>query len=265
MASRRVAPAFEGRTVQAPGMMRRGSYPVLDAGVGHHSLESLPSSKLLEKKVVVQEAEMECLTRENQRLAATHVTWRQELVAMQQEMQSLQARIGSIETESGIQIRILLEKIAKMEDDIRAGESVKKDLLEARKEVQSLIEARQDLTTQIQLSTQDLQKAHADVKQLPELHAELNNLEQEHQRLRVAFEYEKSLNMEQVEQLHAMEKNLLSMAREVEKLHAEVLNADRRARASRALTGTHANSDPSYPPQGEGSGSYPDANGRPSC
>ncbi|KAK9122211.1 hypothetical protein Syun_019828 [Stephania yunnanensis] len=246
-------------------MMRHGSYPVLDAGVGHHSLESLPSSKLLEKKVVVQEAEMECLTRENQRLAATHVTWRQELVAMQQEMQSLQARIGSIETESGIQIRILLEKIAKMEDDIRAGESVKKDLLEARKEVQSLIEARQDLSTQIQLSTQDLQKAHADVKQLPELQAELNNLEQEHQRLRVAFEYEKSLNMEQVEQLHVMEKNLLSMAREVEKLHAEVLNADRRARASRALTGTHANSDPSYPPQGEGSGSYPDANGRPSC
>jgi hypothetical protein len=43
------------------------------------------------------------------------------------------------------------------------------------------------------------------------------------------FEYEKGINMEQVEQLIAMEKNLIGMAREVEMLHAEVLNAENRA------------------------------------
>jgi short-subunit dehydrogenase len=45
----------------------------------------------------------------------------------------------------------------------------------------------------------------------------------------VTFEYEKGINIEQVEQLKAMEKNLIGMAREVEKLRAEVLNAEKRA------------------------------------
>lgn len=43
------------------------------------------------------------------------------------------------------------------------------------------------------------------------------------------FEYEKGINIEQVEQLQAMEKNLIGMARELEKLRAEVLNAENRA------------------------------------
>lgn len=43
------------------------------------------------------------------------------------------------------------------------------------------------------------------------------------------FEYEKGINIEQVEQLKAMEKNLIGMAREVEMLRAEVLNAENRA------------------------------------
>ena len=47
---------------------------------------------------------------------------------------------------------------------------------------------------------------------------------------RRAFEYEKKANEEQVEQKQAMEKNLVSMAREIEKLRAEELSVDRRAR-----------------------------------
>lgn len=43
------------------------------------------------------------------------------------------------------------------------------------------------------------------------------------------FEHEKGMNIEQVEQLQAMEKNLIGMARELEKLRAEVLNAENRA------------------------------------
>ena len=42
------------------------------------------------------------------------------------------------------------------------------------------------------------------------------------------FEYEKGLNIDNVEQLQAMEKNLVGMAREMEKLHAEVVNAEMR-------------------------------------
>lgn len=43
------------------------------------------------------------------------------------------------------------------------------------------------------------------------------------------FEYEKGLNIEEVEQMKAMEKNLIGMAREVERLRDEVSNAEKRA------------------------------------
>lgn len=46
---------------------------------------------------------------------------------------------------------------------------------------------------------------------------------------RTTFEYEKGLNIDKVHQMQAMEKNLVGMAREVEKLRAEVSNAEKRA------------------------------------
>ena len=53
---------------------------------------------------------------------------------------------------------------------------------------------------------------------------------------RRAYEYEKKANEEQVEQKKAMEKNLISMAREIERLRAEHLNAERRTRGLGSLS-----------------------------
>lgn len=46
--------------------------------------------------------------------------------------------------------------------------------------------------------------------------------------IRRALEYEKKANDEQVQQKDAMEKNLMSMAREIEKLRTEQMSMDRR-------------------------------------
>lgn len=51
---------------------------------------------------------------------------------------------------------------------------------------------------------------------------------------RAAIEYEKKGHAENYEQGQAMEKNLILMAREVEKLRAEIANAEKRARAAAA-------------------------------
>lgn len=42
------------------------------------------------------------------------------------------------------------------------------------------------------------------------------------------FEYEKKKNIELVDYMKAKEKNLIAMAREVEMLRAEILNAEKR-------------------------------------
>ncbi|KAK2967371.1 hypothetical protein RJ640_028651 [Escallonia rubra] len=247
MAARGHIPAGYG----APGMMRHGPFPA-----GQRPRETFPPE--LENKLAVQAAEIERLDGENRRLAATQVALRQDLAAAQQDIQRHRAHLRSIQTETDIQIRMLLDKIAKMEVDIRAGESIKKELQQAHIEAQSLLTARQELTAEIQRATLELDKAHADVKKLPEMHAQLDSLRLEHHRLRTTFEYEKGLNIEKVGQMQVMEKDLVSMAREMEKLRAEVLNAEKRARAPNPYGG------PMYPPPPmHATGGYGDSYGRP--
>lgn len=53
--------------------------------------------------------------------------------------------------------------------------------------------------------------------------------------IRAAIEYEKKGYAENYEHGQAMEKKLLSMARELEKLRAEIANAEKRARAAAAV------------------------------
>lgn len=265
MASRKIRPAYEGHSIQAPGVVRHG----LLAGLGptvHGAREPLPPPELLENKIASQAAEIERLARDNHRLAATHVALREDLVAARHEAQKFKEHIRSIQSESDIQIRVLQEKIAKMEADIRVGESVKKELQQAHIEAQNLVKARQELISQIQKASQELLKTRADVKSLPELHSELEGLRKEHQRLRVTFQYEKGSNIEQVEQMQAMEKNLIGMAREVEKLRAEVLSAEKRVHAPIGpvpYAGGYMNPDPSHIPSFQCGGTYFDGYSRP--
>ncbi|PQQ13685.1 protein FLX-like 4 isoform X1 [Prunus yedoensis var. nudiflora] len=264
MSGRRKFPSsFERRPIQSPGMMRHGPLPGFGPPPGHRSFEALPRPELLENKIAYQAAEIKQLTGDNHRLAATHVDLRQDLLAAEEEVQRLKAHMRSIQTESDIQMRALLDKIAKREADIEAGEGVKKELQKAHMEAQTLVAERQELTIQIRQATEELQKARLDVEKLPGLHAELDSLRREHHRLRSTFEYEKGLNIEEVEQMKAMEKNLIGMAREVERLRDEVSNAEKRAHAPNARAGGYTNPDSYYPANMQGGGVYFDSYGRP--
>ncbi|EOY31569.1 Uncharacterized protein TCM_038495 isoform 1 [Theobroma cacao] len=266
MASRQIRSPYERRSLQAPGVIQHGSLAGSGHPAAHWAMESLPPPELLESKIASQAAEIERLAGDNHKLATTHVALREDLVATRYEAQKLKEHIRSIQTESDIQIRVLLEKIAKLEADIRVGESVKKELQEANIEAQNLVKARQELIAQIQQASQELQKTHADVNSLPELHSELAGLRKEHQRLRVTFQYEKGLNIEQVEQMQAMEKNLIEMAREVEKLRTEVLSAEKRVHVPIGpvpYAGGYMNGDPSYVLPFQGGSNYFEGYGRP--
>ncbi|KAL3532938.1 hypothetical protein ACH5RR_006459 [Cinchona calisaya] len=259
MSSRKhIPPAYEGRSVPDPGFSRHSTLPA-----GHHPMEPLPPPERLDNRLAVRAVEIEQLAGDNRRLAATHVALRQDLVAAQQEIQKLAEHIRSMCTESDIQIRVLLDKIAKMEADIRAGESIKKELQQAHTEARSLALDRQKLTAQIQQASQELEKARADVKKLPEMHAELDNLRKEHRRLRITFEYEKGVNIEKVEKMQIMEKDMVGMAAEVERLRAEVVNVEKRAHAAYPYGGPYINPNALYLPPVHNTGGYVDNYGIP--
>ncbi|XP_021731391.1 protein FLX-like 4 [Chenopodium quinoa] len=206
-----------------PGMMRHGQPP----GNG------------------TQIDEIDHLVMENKRLATSIAAMRQDRAMVEEEIRRIGAHIRSIETESDIQIRVLLEKIARMELGLKAGESVKKDLQQAHKDAQSLVAARQELTLKIKQASQDLDKWHTDIKRIPELLSKLDSMKLEHQRLRSAFEHEKHMNLDLVEHMQTKEKNLVSMDREVETLRAKILDVEKRVQEP--YDSTHPNQDAQYP------------------
>ncbi|KAJ4961962.1 hypothetical protein NE237_021872 [Protea cynaroides] len=186
--------------------------------------DMLPPPEIMEQKLAAQHVEMQRLAAENQRLAATHTALRQELAGAQQELQRLQAQIGAMKNEKELQMRGLMDRIAKMEVDLQAAEPVKLELQQARSDAQSLIASRQELVSKVQQLAQDLQRSHADGQHIPALMSELDGLKQEYQHCRATYDYEKKLYNDHLESLQVMEKNYVSMVREVEKLRAELAN-----------------------------------------
>ncbi|KAF6176423.1 hypothetical protein GIB67_005321 [Kingdonia uniflora] len=179
----RFLPPHLRRPLPGPGMMHpdpfgppihpsRGTYPPFDI---------LPPAEVMEHKLDAQYLEMQRLATENQRLAATHITLRQEVALAQQELQRMQTQIGTMKNEKEQHMRGLLEKMSKMEVDLQASEPVKMELQQARNDAESLMVARHELITKVHQLSQDLQKIHSDSQQVPALMSELEGLRQEFQ------------------------------------------------------------------------------------
>uniref|UniRef100_A0A5B6Z881 Protein FLX-like 1 n=2 Tax=Davidia involucrata TaxID=16924 RepID=A0A5B6Z881_DAVIN len=198
-------------------------------------LRQLPHPAIIEEQLAAQHQDIQGLLIDNQRLAATHVALKQELEAAQHELQRTAHFANSVHMEKDMQMREIYEKSVKMEMDLRGVEAMRAELLQVHSDIKELTSARQELTAQAQAMTQDLARATADLQQAPAVKAEIEGLKQELQRARAAIEYEKKGYAENYEHGQMMEKKLISMARELEKLRAEMANAEKRARAAAAV------------------------------
>ncbi|CAA0826892.1 Protein FLX-like 4 [Striga hermonthica] len=247
---RNIPPAYDER-------LRRGPLPP-----PHRLREQIPLAVVLEEKLASQAAEIERLARDNRTLASSHLALRQDLVAAKREAGKFRENIRSIQNEGDIEIQILLDKIAKLEDDIRSGENLKKELEVAQDEERDLRTEKLELIARIQQANIELENARANVDKLPEMNAQLEGLRKEHKRLCKRFEYEKDLNTKKVEEMKILEKDLIAIVEEVERLRVELINAKTRAIVPIQQT-LYINSDNSYPPTFHGKSSCPDNFGGP--
>jgi chromosome segregation ATPase len=216
---------------------------------------------MLEEELELQHHDLRRLAGENRRLVDDRIALQRELGAAKDEIHQMSVLIGDIRAEQEMHSRELIERGLKLEADLRAAEPLKNEVAQLRGEVQRLNSIRKDLSGQVQTLTKEMEKLKADNKQLPLLRADFEGLHQELIRARAAIDYEKKGNVELMEQRQAMEKNMISMAREVERLRAEVANADARSYGAGPAGGSYGRTFPSperkYPaPYGEGYGAY---------
>ncbi|KAA8549459.1 hypothetical protein F0562_001143 [Nyssa sinensis] len=263
---------------------RRGLHRV---PIPYSSAAGRPHPALVEEHLANQHRDIQSLLIDNQRLAATHVALKQELAAAQQELRHLSAVAADVKAERDAQVREVYERSLKMDAEVRSIDALNEELAQVTADIQELTAVRRELTAKLQAIDGDLVRAGSELQQLPAIKAEIEAMRQEIQRgsgrwlysswqgyncvpiltmdmNRAAVEYEKKTYANNLEQDQAMEKNMISMAREIEKLRAELANAEKRARAAAAAAAA-ATPSAGYaagygnPEMGYGGSSYPDS------
>ncbi|CAN6929101.1 unnamed protein product, partial [Brassica oleracea] len=207
----------------------------------YHDPRVFSPERLLED-LHVQTVEIQRLFNDNHRLAEHRVLLERELGSAKEELHRMNLAVSELRAEYDLQSRDFSER---MQDDARAMESYKEELhrmnlvisdlradkeeaAQLRGEVQKLNDIKRELSGDVEILRKDLVKLQSDNMQIPGLRAEVQDLKKELMHARGAIEYEKKEKFELMEHRQAMENNMVSMARDVEKLRAELAAVDSR-------------------------------------
>lgn len=202
----------------------------------------LRTADLLEDRFSEQHHEIQSLLVDNQRLAATYVALKQDVSASQQELRHLSATASAVKSESNAQVREVYENARRLEAEAQAVNGYADELTKVREDIQKLLDARKELKAQLVALDGDLVKAKSELQEFPVIKAEIEAMNKEIEMGRAAIENEKKMCATNIENSRIMEENMMSMASEIDKLKAELANAEKRARAAAAVTGAPPNS-----------------------
>ncbi|KAG6436765.1 hypothetical protein SASPL_101667 [Salvia splendens] len=208
------------------------------AGRNQHRLTPT-EIRLKEDLIAARSREIQTLLLDNQRLAASHVALKQDVLAAQQDLHRLSATASSVKAERDAQVREVYERSRKLEAESRSAESNR-----VRAQIKDLRAERDQLSVKLKEVEDDIARTQPEQKEFSDLKADIEALRREVQKGRAAVEYERKMKATNFELGEVMEKHLRSMAREAEKLRAEL--AEKRAMAAGVGSGTSANPAPGY-------------------
>ncbi|XP_010457930.1 PREDICTED: protein FLX-like 4 [Camelina sativa] len=219
----------QGMSTSGSSLSRHHETISLASDPRHLRDQRMSHPDILENKIAAQAAEIDRLSSDNRKLASSYVALKEDLTVADREVQGLRAHIRKTETDTEIQIRATLEKIAKMEGMIKNRENIRREVQLAHIEAHRLAREREELASQVKLAVKELKKVCLEAEGLDASSQELERLKEEHQRLRKEFEEEKSGNVEKLEQLKEMERKIIGAVKTIEKLRSEIATARSKA------------------------------------
>ncbi|KAL1552920.1 protein FLX-like 1 isoform X2 [Salvia divinorum] len=197
--------------------------------------------RLIEDRMAARSREIQSLLLDNHRLAASHVALKQDVAAAQQDLHRLSATSSAVKAERDAHVREVYERSLEMEAGARSAE-----LNRVRAEIMDLRAERDQLSEKLKDIQDDLARFHPEQQEFSELKTDIETLHREVGKGRAAVEYERKMQSTYCELSEVMEKHLISMAREAEKLRYELANAEKRAMAAIVGAGGAANPGPGY-------------------
>ncbi|XP_019188174.1 PREDICTED: protein FLC EXPRESSOR-like isoform X1 [Ipomoea nil] len=196
----------------------------------------LRPAAILEDGIAIQHRHIQTLLLENQRFATTHVALKRQLAAAQQDLRQLTAVASAVKAECDAEVRAVYENSIRAEAETRAVA----ELAQVKDDIEKMKADREELTAKLKETEDELAKVRPELKQLKEIKTDIATIQKDIQRgsvsshadkSRAAVEYEKKMKKINHEQSQIMEKNMMLMSCEIEKLRAELAIAENRARA----------------------------------
>ncbi|KAL7609315.1 hypothetical protein Lser_V15G11816 [Lactuca serriola] len=180
-----------------------------------------PHPAALEEELELQHRDIQRIMAENGHVVEENVSLQRELTAVKDEIHRLGQIIPKLHAEKDARARDLIDRGMKLEAELRDAEPLMADVGQLRSEFQKLTSLRQELSSQIQGLTKDTSRLKAENEQVVGLKTDIDGMHKDLVDMRRDYEMMKKTNEEHVIQKEAMEKNLISMAREIEKLRGE--------------------------------------------
>ncbi|KAK3119096.1 hypothetical protein QOZ80_9BG0713740 [Eleusine coracana subsp. coracana] len=204
-----------------PAVQDHRGYPDFREGL-HMRGAPRPHPAVLQEEFELQEVELRRLLADNRALVEERDLLHREVQAGKEEVHSLNGIIAHINTEKEDYISKLVDKRKKLEAELRATEPLQDEVVQLRSEVDKLVAVRKELSAEASSLMQELAREKSGNRQLPVLKAEIDDLRQEIVHVRTACALEQKGNFELVEQRKAMEKNMNSMAQEIDQMRTEL-------------------------------------------
>ncbi|KAL8167118.1 hypothetical protein V2J09_008617 [Rumex salicifolius] len=183
----------------------------------------------MEEEIENRHREIQRILADNRHLIDENVILQRDVVAAKAEIQHLSQVIPKMRADNDARVRELIDRGLKLEAEIHAAEPVRAQVVQLRAEVRKLDASRSDLKAEMEVLTRDYKRMRSENEQLKTLRGDIDGIRKELLEARRNLELEKKANEELALQNQTLEKNLVSMARELEKLRAGQLIADRRA------------------------------------
>lgn len=214
-----------------------------------------PHPAALEEELELQHRDIQRLLAENRHVIDDNVMLQRDLTSVKDEIHRLNQVIPKMHADKEAQRRELIERGLKLETELRSAEPLRAEVGQLRADAQKLNAQNKELSSQVQTMTKDMNRLQSENKQVTAMKGDIDKIHKDLVDTRRVYEYEKKGNEELVEQNRVMEKNLIAMAREIEKLRAEQASSDRRARGVGGYGVLNGSPETRYP------GSYGDVYG----
>ncbi|XP_062212830.1 protein FLX-like 1 [Phragmites australis] len=266
---------------RAPGAA--AAAPLRDEGPSHAVLahhpraaataSAHPAFAAIEERLVARDQDIQELLVDNQRFAATHVALQQQLIAAQHELRAVHVASTRARAEREGEVRALADQAVHIEAEARVVAAAREEVDRVHADIQVLAAARAELVDRLQGLREQLARMQAEAGKTEAVRAQIETMRREIQKGRAAVDFEKKAHADNLEQSKTMEKNMIAVASEIEKLRGDLVNAEKWATAitpaaavaNPGYAATYGNSEATYtatygnPEATYAAQSYPDA------